>query len=318
MLTYAEFMENEPESFESLLSFGYVELMEKISGFMTKIIADETPDCVILVQRKGERIFRDLFHHHAILDDDVLMIGDSEVELVNPEFRNILILDDSIKTGKKVCRVLNHVRSRCPCAKVTVTTLISNSETVARICAEYKPRFMAMEMYKDIEEQDSHSDFIFFLTNASGIRYGTGYPGLEFMAGCTDFRKMSDFVRGIITNTFAENTAWCQKNQYKDAVKVTFNLPSYHDDGVCTSDQKIFLFMDMGLKGMLVRIEFLINPSEDSIHDLEDASKVSDYAERTLGEKLEKVRSEVSRGLRDRGCLIGEPRIRRPSESRLP
>lgn len=75
--------------------------------------------------------------------------------------------------------------------------------------------------------------------------------------------------------------------------------------------------MDVGVKGMAVRIELLINPTESSIHDLKDASEVSGYAMRMLEGNLEKMRREVSRGLHDRGCLIGEPRIRHPSESRL-
>ena len=317
MPTYAATMENGPESFESLLSFDYTEITRKVSVFMTEVVAEASPDCVILVQRKGDRIFRDCFHHNRILDDDVLMIGDDEIPHLDSPPRRILILDDSIKTGNSVCRVLGSLESKCPDAEITVATLISNRKAESRMHGFQGIRFIAMEMYEDAREQDENNGFIFYLTKASGIRSGTGYPGLEFMADCGDIDRMTEFIGRVITDTFGGNTVMCQRDPQKRAMKVTFHLASHPDDGICTSDQKVFLFMDVGVKGMAVRIELLINPTESSIHDLKDASEVSGYAMRMLEGNLEKMRREVSRGLHDRGCLIGEPRIRHPSESRL-
>lgn len=308
-------MGNGPESFESLLSFDHAEMMGRVSAFMTGVIAEASPDCVILVQRKGDRIFRDFFRHHRILDDDVPMIGDDDIPLLDPHPHRILILDDSVRTGDRVCGVLGSLGSIFPDAEMTVATLISNKQAEARVCGCHGSRFIAMETYGDPREQDGNNGFIFHLVVASGIRSGTGYPGLEFSADCDDLDAMTGFIGRIVTDTFGENTVRCEMNPWKRAMKATFSLAS-DPDGICTSDQKVFLFMDVGADGMDARVELLINPTESSIHDLDDPSEVSEFITRMLKEDLEKMRDEVSRGLRDRGRLIGEPGIRHPSESR--
>ena len=47
--------------------------------FLSTIIAAFCPDCIVLVHRKGERIFRDLFHHNRIIDSNVPTITDDQI-----------------------------------------------------------------------------------------------------------------------------------------------------------------------------------------------------------------------------------------------
>ena len=294
----------------------YRELESRVVGFLSDVLGSVRPQYVVLVQRKGERIFRDIFHHHALLSDGVCVYCSDEIGDIPEDCGRVLILDDSVRAGESVSRAVDAVRHGRR-AEVYVATLITNVAAFERV-EKIVSGFFPMEVHEDETAQSEHSEFIFQMSEGSGIRFGTGYPGLEIMSDAIEFGIIEDIVRGFLSERYGILSEYPEDNRYKKARKVTYMLSDCPDDGICTSDQKVFLHMDVGINGMLLKVEFLINPASESMDALEHRDEVSDYVERSLATEISSLGKEMRCGLEDHGCQVRGCRIRHSSENRQP
>ena len=271
---------------------------------MSSVVDEVRPDLIVLVQRKGTRIFKDIFHHHDIVGKNVEIRRDNEINSVKGTPDRILILDDSIRTGRNVKSALSKVRGVFPESAVSIATLITNREMRESLEQLEAIRFYSMMECADERMQNECTDIIFHLTNGSGIKYGTGYPGFDFITSCKDFGLISGLVRQKVAGIFGEVSEEEQRNPYKNAVKVIYRLDSYSNDGINTSDQKVFLYMDEGLRDVGVRIEMIVNPPDDELKGLDTPEDVSRHVASLFDEPLRKMVGEVFRGLEDHGYWV--------------
>lgn len=283
--------------------------------FVSSIIAEFSPDCIVLVHRKGERIFRDLFFHHSgIVTSGAVVISDDEIHSSDSCRGRVLILDDSIRVGESVGAAVDGVRSGSPGATVMVAALVSNDSTVENLRREKSVDAKVMHLYQSREEQ-AQDMTIFYLTYGAGVKFGTGYPAIEMETDCLDHSVVSDIVDELVLGLFGNFESEVEKNRFRDAEKHIYHLTSVMNDGLCTSDQKVFLFTDNGPTSQRIRVEVLINPPSASIGELQDAVQVSQYILEMHSGNLDRICEGLSRGLNGRGYSAVKIRKRAPSES---
>lgn len=295
----------------------YRQLEKRATEFMESAIGEFNPDCIVLVRRKGERIFRDIYHHHSIIGPGVDVVCDSDIHDLQHVPERVLVVDDSVKTGRNAGVAIDLIRAKAPDARVMVAAFTSNRVVKSVFENERGVEFRSMELFDDEESQCEDNLLVFMLTGMSGIRPGTGYIGFEFMTDCHDHEPILAVMDGIVSDLFGCYDKDIEKTPCKDAVKVTYRLSSLEDDGVCTSDQKVFAYLDLSDVGMRVEVELLINPPSGSIRDLESPKDVLAFTERMLSPKIDAMMEKVGRDLGSRGFGVWNIRTRRPSEYML-
>lgn len=304
---------------ESTFDFSDADCFRKYEAescdFVSSIMSDFSPDCIVLVHRKGERIFRDLFSHHSgIVTSGAAVISDDEVHGSDLCGGRVLILDDSIRAGESVGAAVDDVRSESPDATIMVAALVSNDIAVENLRKEKSVDAKVMHLYHSREEQ-ARDMTVFYLTSGAGVRFGTGYPAIEMETDCLDHSVVSGIVDGIVSSLFGDFESEVEDNPFRDAEKRIYRLVDVENDDLCTSDQKVFLFTDNGPVSQRIRVEILVNPPSASIMELEDAVQVSQYILKMHSENLDRICEGLSRGLDGRGYSAVRIRKRAPSES---
>ena len=282
--------------------------------FLSTIIAAFCPDCIVLVHRKGERIFRDLFHHNRIIDSNVPTITDDEIRTSGLCDGKVLVFDDSMRTGNSVGLTVDKIRSISPDAVVEVATLVSNVQAVSELSSSRSVTVHVLYEYPNPDEQVKKDRSVFYLTYGAGIRFGTGYPSVEMETNCFDHSVVSGIVDILLSGLFGEYEVDTETSLCRDAEKHVYRFESMRDDLLCTSDQKVFLYVDNGICSQMIRVEVLINPSSESLEGMSEKNLVAEYVYGLQKDNLDCLSDGLSRGLSDRGFDVFRIRQRIPSE----
>ncbi|MDR3075291.1 MAG: phosphoribosyltransferase [Candidatus Methanoplasma sp.] len=160
----------------------FKKVYERIVSYTSGLLEKYKPQVIILVQRKGRRIFQDVFNYNEDLTKNVHIHLDTTFTDDDVYGKNVLILDDSMKQGKSVGEVISHFSKQLWPKTITVATIITNQQVIESKKASWKEiEVEALYTCPDYDAQKEHywGKWMKSLVHGVSIKYGIGHVSTE-------------------------------------------------------------------------------------------------------------------------------------------
>lgn len=242
-----------------------------IVDFTKEIIDCSNPQTIVLVQRKGRRIFNDIFDHYPELIDQRNVVLDTSVRKKHLQNMNVLILDDSVKSGKAIIDTVSLIRSiddTITTSKIRLATLLANDYAISRILSETKINIDSMKKFETYELQnDYYINNIEYVVDGISTKYGTGHVVCEInLESEQDFKHLIRLTKSVITSIFGDSSLDFEcREGYRDDCFLDVRIPNsiLLDQKCMDGDNKIrFSFVRLNESKTKVTYESMINPCD--------------------------------------------------------
>lgn len=239
-----------------------------IVEFTKTVIDCVNPQTIILVQRKGRRIFNDIFDHYPKFIEGRDVVLDTSVRQRHLHDKRILILDDSVKSGKAIIDAVTLVRSLDDAVNnnIHLATLLANDDARSRIYSKTKVNITYMKNFETYEQQNNYYiDTIEYVIAGISTKYGTGYVVCEInLNGDYDIEYLRDIAKSVTMDIFNDLPPEYEYNDgYRDDCFLDIRIPIISDQSYGNGNNKIrFSFVRLDKSKIKVTYESMINPSD--------------------------------------------------------
>ena len=175
----------------------YEQYRSQVSAFINGLLDRYRPEVVIVIERKGRRLFMDFADCSHIRG--MVIMTDSEFVQSDIINRRVLIFDDSMHKAKSVIMAIDSMGPARP-ANLIVSAILSNGVAKNNLINRGVPQenievFESFEEYED--QQHRYSEMMFTLLNGVKNKLGTSYPSLV-MTSESDVKGISQSIRTSI------------------------------------------------------------------------------------------------------------------------
>ena len=269
-------------------------LIFEVASFVSEIIHSFKPDMIVKVHRKGDRIFGDLLFHGRIqVDSNIPCIVNADLDSYKGDYSRVLILDDSIKTGRTIKSVVESIRERYVC-QVKVASIVSNRYVVDELKRIHMD-VSVMIIYED-ESSQNDSSIIFTLLNKVGLKKGVGYPFVKMDFDVCEYDFLKRVVDEAVASCFGQYEYYDEC--FENGVKWRYVLSDLCKEDVGTTDQKMFLLLDSEGSRATMILEFIVNPPQTLLVGARDVGDVyaiqEDYLRPFMIRMMEYIDSKLS------------------------
>ena len=108
----------------------YAKYRSDVSRFINDNLRSHDPDVVIVVERKGKRLFNDLADCEHLCVRTIRT--DSDFQKSEVVGKKVMIFDDSMKTADSVSAAIEYMGEDKP-TSITVMTILCNTESISNL-----------------------------------------------------------------------------------------------------------------------------------------------------------------------------------------